>query len=133
MKERIKAVIDQIEGSNRGGKSAFCRKIGIPSGHMNSWISGKAKPNAENQASICRLYGINPHWLATGIGEMFVKHPLTSNSLISGNPLIAVHGITEHVCVDKKEYDVLLKQAGEATAYKHMVEMLIKQHGEKDR
>lgn len=40
------------------------------------WLTGKAMPNYVNILRICYAYGIEPGWLLTGYGSMYVDSGL---------------------------------------------------------
>lgn len=68
MNSRIAQIIDT---QCRGNKSAFAREVGITPAYAAQLYSGQREPSDRTIADICRIFGVNPVWLKTGIGEPF--------------------------------------------------------------
>lgn len=64
MKEQIRAIIEYFED---GVQRALCEKLGVSSGNMCDWLSGKSNPRRAIQERLSALYPIDPAWLSTGI------------------------------------------------------------------
>ena len=60
MRDKILNIINKFEGKNKeyGAKHRFIKKIGISSGHLTAWLSGRAKPNIDYQKKICKAYNL---------------------------------------------------------------------------
>lgn len=68
MNSRIAQIIDT---QCRGNKSAFAREVGITPAYAAQLYSGQREPSDRTISDICRIFGVNPVWLKTGIGEPF--------------------------------------------------------------
>ena len=60
IKNKIAWLIEHREGRV---KKRFADRIGIKSGHLHDWITGKSVPKYENQKRIADAYGVSIDWL----------------------------------------------------------------------
>lgn len=56
-----------------GSANELARKTGVPRSTLETYLSGLAEPKAERLATICRITGVNGHWLLTGEGEQLIR------------------------------------------------------------
>ena len=56
-------------------QAAFAEKIGLKQSAVGDIESGKNKLRAQNFNAICREFNVNPSWLKTGEGDMFLNPP----------------------------------------------------------
>ena len=52
-------------------KTVAAEKIGISSAYLSQLCSGVRNPSDRTISDICRVFGVDPIWLRTGVGEMF--------------------------------------------------------------
>lgn len=52
----------------------FGKRLGVRKTAISKIERGENKLTEQMQKSICREFGVNPEWLASGTGEMFVTH-----------------------------------------------------------
>lgn len=71
MSNRIKAVREALQLSQR----EFGEKLGVSRDVISNLEYGRVPPKELLVRHICDLYGVNPHWLKTGEGEMFASSP----------------------------------------------------------
>ncbi|HBK03465.1 MAG TPA: hypothetical protein DDY87_03555 [Clostridiales bacterium] len=70
--ETINSRIAQIIDTQcRGNKSAFAREVGLTPAYAAQLYSSQREPSDRTISDICRIFGVNPVWLKTGIGEPF--------------------------------------------------------------
>lgn len=54
-------------------QAEIARIAGVKPPSVNGWFSGETKSlKADSATKVASIYGVNPHWLATGEGEMRV-------------------------------------------------------------
>lgn len=56
-------------------QAAFAKRIGLKQSAIGDIESGKNKLKTQNFNAICREFNVNPAWLETGEGEMFLNPP----------------------------------------------------------
>ena len=56
-------------------QAVFARDISISSGYLAGLELGNRRMNPRIIRLICSTYNVNPRWLETGEGEMFLKTP----------------------------------------------------------
>lgn len=56
----------------------FANKIGVSKGSISFWESGKTTPPATTLRLIAKLFNLNPEWLLTGEGEIYLETPVTT-------------------------------------------------------
>lgn len=71
LSDRIKAVRKALKLSQR----EFGEKLGFSRDVISNLENGRVQPKELQLQHICQLYGVNPHWLKTGEGDMFDSHP----------------------------------------------------------
>jgi transcriptional regulator with XRE-family HTH domain len=69
-----------------GSGDELSRRTGIPRRTLENYLSGRSEPKAVNLEQICRVVGVNGHWLLTGDGPELVKD-LESNATESSSPV----------------------------------------------
>ena len=67
MSNRIKIVREALKLSQR----EFGEKLGVSRDVIGNLEYDRVKPKELLLKHICQLYGVNPHWLQTGDGEIF--------------------------------------------------------------
>ncbi|MFA5518827.1 MAG: helix-turn-helix transcriptional regulator [Spirochaetota bacterium] len=72
MRDRIIAIIDILGFTQK----KFADQIGITAGGLTDFIKGRSKDlSSSTVANIVIQFNVNPTWLLTGEGEMFVTSP----------------------------------------------------------
>lgn len=71
MPNKIKAVREALKLSQR----EFGEKLGVSRDVISNLEYDRVQPKELLLRHICQLYGVNPHWLETGEGEMFDSNP----------------------------------------------------------
>jgi len=51
----------------------LAKKLGVSQKSVSFWEKGRNEPQASIIRTFCNIYGINPTWLLTGKGEMFLS------------------------------------------------------------
>ena len=69
MKERLAQLIEELGIL----KKDFADSIGVSTGNLSDWLSGKTEPSAKPLARISEKYKINLNWLVVGNGPMFLE------------------------------------------------------------
>lgn len=69
MNERIKLIRQHYNLS----LSAFGQKLGVTASSISRLENGERNITEQMFKAICREYNINPHWLQTGEGDMFLE------------------------------------------------------------
>lgn len=64
---RLLRVLDEAKCS----KTVAAKKIGVSSAYLSQLCSGVRNPSDRTISDICRVFGVDPIWLRTGVGEMF--------------------------------------------------------------
>ena len=54
-------------------QTAFGDKLGVSRDVVNTWEHAKVVPSDMAVQMICRVFGVDEHWLRFGTGEMFRK------------------------------------------------------------
>lgn len=67
--DRIKILIDT---RCKGNKSAFARELGITPAYAAQLYASQREPSERTLNDICRVFGVDPIWLKTGVGEPFL-------------------------------------------------------------
>lgn len=75
MSNRIKAVREALQLSQR----EFGEKLGVSRDVISNLEYDRVPPKPLLLRHICELYGVNPHWLESGVGEMFASSPGVSS------------------------------------------------------
>lgn len=57
-------------------QQAFADRLGLKQNTVATYEMGKTSPSPRTLADICRVFDVNPDWLETGEGEMFVKRSM---------------------------------------------------------
>lgn len=68
MKERISSIIQALGIT----KSKFAETLNVSPAFVSQMCSGAGKPSERTISDICGKFGVNPEWLKTGEGEMFL-------------------------------------------------------------
>jgi transcriptional regulator with XRE-family HTH domain len=85
IKNRIKEILK--ESALR--QIEFAKSIGISQGSLNELINKDRLPSAETIIALKNEYNINPTWLLTGEGEMYLPEKKQSSSdIVIGNNII---------------------------------------------
>ena len=71
MSDRIKAIRKALGLSQR----EFGERLGVSRDVVSNLEYGRVYPKELTLRHICKLYGVNLHWLQTGEGEMFDVNP----------------------------------------------------------
>lgn len=71
MSNRIKAVREALKLSQR----EFGEKLGVSRDVISNIEYNRVAPKELLLRHMCELYHVNPHWLETGDGEMFLDDP----------------------------------------------------------
>jgi transcriptional regulator with XRE-family HTH domain len=69
MKERLAELILELGII----KKDFAESIGVSTGNLSDWLSGKTEPSAKPLARIFETYNVNLNWLVAGNGPMFLE------------------------------------------------------------
>lgn len=69
MNNRIK----QIRAAKKETQASFAAALGLSRNYIALLEAGERVPSDRTIQDICRVYGVDPVWLRTGVGEMF--HP----------------------------------------------------------
>src|SRR5690349_4351421 len=84
--------IEQVRGYLGLNRSKFCRTIGMSPQTYNNFIGPQGtKPNIQLLHGVVTRFGVNPMWLFTGAGNMFLAGYGDKPSLRS----IAMRGVME--------------------------------------
>ena len=106
MEKRIR----QIRKEHDMSQVEFAKKIGRSRSAVLTWESGNAEPDAASFNSICNAFDINPEWLKTGYGDMYVKR-LTNTEwverIMSGKNEFAKNLFTQFAKLGDEEWEVL--------------------------
>lgn len=54
-------------------KKDFAESIGVSTGNLSDWLSGKTEPSAKPLSRISEKYKVNLNWLVVGHGPMFLE------------------------------------------------------------
>ena len=68
MREKLRALRAKLKLS----QAAFAEKIGLKQKAIADVEVGRNKLTERNFENICRVFNVNPDWLRTGEGEMFL-------------------------------------------------------------
>ncbi len=69
MKERLAQLIEELGLL----KKDFAESIGVSTGNLSDWLSGKTEPSAKPLSRISETYKVNLNWLIVGNGSMFLE------------------------------------------------------------
>jgi len=69
MKERLAELIQELGIL----KKEFADNIGVSTGNLSDWLSGKTEPSAKPISRISEIYKVNLNWLVAGNGPMFLE------------------------------------------------------------
>ncbi|AKG07036.1 hypothetical protein AAX06_01255 [Moraxella bovoculi] len=73
--ERIQQKLD-----DKGLRQAdIARATGKSTAAVAKWLSGQNVPKTDSLVKIAQLFGVTPHWLATGQGEMTLQSNVSPN------------------------------------------------------
>ena len=73
MKERIEIIIRELNLT----KKEFAQSLGVSQSAIGDFLNGRLKSiSTEVVASIYKIHNVNPIWILTGDGEMFINSPL---------------------------------------------------------
>ena len=67
--ERVRKVRNELDLTCE----AFCDRLGVSKVSISNLENGVNNLSPRMAKSICREYNVNPYWLETGNGEMFVE------------------------------------------------------------
>ena len=70
MKDRIKAIRKSLKLS----QTEFGKQIGVTIGVIRNLEDGVTQLRSPQFELFCKVYNVNPDWLLSGIGEMFLPH-----------------------------------------------------------
>jgi SOS-response transcriptional repressor LexA len=74
MRNRIELIINTFKESKKVSKKEFAESIGLSPSVIGDFLYGRLKSiSTEAVSSIYKVYNVNPTWLLTGEGEMFVS------------------------------------------------------------
>lgn len=68
--------INQVFSDSGLKKIEIAAKLGVSQPFISKLCSGVSSPSPRTLADICRVFDVNPDWLETGEGEMFVKRSM---------------------------------------------------------
>lgn len=71
LKERIRKLRKTLDLTQKG----FADRLGITRGTITNYEIGRNEPVASVISLICKEFNVNPKWLRTGEGEMFMPEP----------------------------------------------------------
>lgn len=74
--DRLKTALAGRGVPQHGAGAELGRITGSAPQAAARWLTGKAMPNYANILRICYAYGIEPGWLLTGYGPMYVESGL---------------------------------------------------------
>lgn len=69
MRDRIKAV----RKDKKLSQAKFAEVLGISTQNVINWENGRNNPSDSAIKLICKEFNVNPLWLETGEGEMFME------------------------------------------------------------
>lgn len=75
MKERLAELIQELGII----KKDFAESIGVSTGNLSDWLSGKTEPSAKPLARISETYKVNLNWLVAGNGPMFLETTIVAD------------------------------------------------------
>jgi len=73
MKKSIGNRIKEIRTALHLNQKEFGELLGVNQRTVSNWETNRNEPSIEILSKITSLWGINPTWLLTGEGEMFIK------------------------------------------------------------
>lgn len=83
--------IKKVRLSEGISQESFGYRIGITRSSVSKLESGENSPSPQTQRLICQEFGVNPEWLLTGEGEMYVS-PDNSVEGLAAELLTALRG-----------------------------------------
>lgn len=107
-KERIKAIRNSLGLS----QTAFGERIGVKIGVIRNLEDGVTQLCPPLFELFCKIYNVNPNWLYTGKGEMFLPNDNDTLSILQkqyGLSDNAIKLLENFVHMDKIEQDELVK------------------------
>lgn len=117
--ERFETVL-KVKGIK---KTDAANKLCLSAPFITQICKGDANPSDRTIADICRVYGVNEHWLRTGMGEMFEEHSadneiaeFTKSLLNYGSDSFRVRFISAISKLDENGWAVLEKIANDMAA-----------------
>ena len=106
MKYQIEKILDDLGIT----QSQFSKEINVSKGNISDLLKGRTKSlSADAITNIYRKYNINPTWLLTGEGEMYLTKP-TNNNIPNINARGDVNIITHSFNTSSPEKKSRLKQ-----------------------
>ncbi len=112
LQDRIKLA---LEMSGRS-KTDLWKGCGVSSGTVTAWFKGPNQTiSGINLMNACKILGVNPEWLATGMGEMQTDiHHLYSERLVKCESIessyqessVAIHNIHIHEPIKSINFDL---------------------------
>jgi phage repressor protein C with HTH and peptisase S24 domain len=112
LQDRIKLA---LEMSGRS-KTDLWKGCGVSSGTVTAWFKGPNQTiSGINLMKACKILGVNPEWLATGMGEMQTDiHHLYSERLVKSESIessyqessIEIHNIDPHEPIKSINFDL---------------------------
>lgn len=126
--ERLCFLIDKLSIKKRD----FAAAIGISTGNLSDWCSGRSKPSHNALNRIEEVYGISSKWLIDGSGEMSIlqsgarhyelknareQHIIDMYRLLSYEEQLKIEGILEYKVAETstKKQDTDKPQANSLT------------------
>lgn len=79
MKDRISLVIKERKIT----KTEFAKRLNVSQAFVSQMCSGAARPSDRTISDICREFNVNPDWLRTGDGPMFMPTPEEDTAYIN--------------------------------------------------
>ena len=65
--------IKKIRNDQRLTQQEFAERIGVKRNTVATYEMGRSEPSDSAVMLICREFGVNPEWIRTGKGEMYVQ------------------------------------------------------------
>lgn len=66
----------------------FAHAIGVSRGAVGQWETNRTQPDSSTKSVIYSIFKVNPDWLETGKGEMFIEKPVELRE--NSNPFIDI-------------------------------------------
>lgn len=106
MEKRIR----QIRKDQGLNQIEFAKKINRSRSAVLTWEGGNAEPDAASFALICNVFDVNPDWLKTGYGEMYIER-LTNTEwverIMSGKNEFAKNLFVQFAKLGDEEWEML--------------------------
>lgn len=84
-------------------QSEFAEKLGISKGQISNILSGERGITNLMALALKAEFSVNPNWLLTGEGEMFLNHEKGVNVIIGDNNIHGSNNTIYHLNRDEKE------------------------------